>query len=120
ISGFVARVPSLKLGRYTLKNVIASFPDYSDAAAKVIVVNRNGNIGNGILKRFDVVFDYSRSRLFLRPNSVFKKPFEHDMSGMEFISFGKDYEQIMITRIEKGSAAAEAGLMEGDEILAIN
>jgi len=120
INGYAGRIKSLKLGKYTLKKVITSFPDYADAAAKVIAVNRNGNIGNGILKRFDVIFDYNRGRLYLRPGSQFKKPFEHDMSGIEFISFGEAYRRILITRVEEGSAAADAGLREGDEIVAVN
>lgn len=120
ISGYIGRIFSLKLGRYELKNVITSFPDYSSAASKVIAVNRNGNIGNGILKRFNVVFDYNRGKLYLHPNPRFREPFEHDMSGIEFTSLGPDYSRILVTRIEKGSAAEEAGIIAGDEILSIN
>jgi predicted aspartyl protease len=120
IKGYIGRVSSLKLGKYEMKDVIASFPDYSDVASKVISINRNGNLGNSVLKRFNVVFDYNRELMYLKPNYTFKEPFEHDMSGIEFTSFGENYKRIFITRVEQGSAADEAGLSKEDEILAIN
>lgn len=120
ISGYVGRISSIKLGKYTLSNVIASFPNYADVGSKIISVNRNGNMGIAILKRFQVVFDYSRSAMFLKPTSLLKEPFEHDMTGMEITSAGNDFDRLIVTRVEKGSPADETGIQRNDEILAIN
>lgn len=120
IDGYIARVSALRIGKFVLKDVLTSFPDYDHVGAKIRSFNRNGNIGNGVLKKFDIVFDYNRESLYIRPNGNYKEPFEHDMSGLEFISAGENYKQIIITRVEPGSAGAEAGLQEGDEILSIN
>ena len=120
ISGYIGRISSLKLGRYTLNNVIAAFPNYEDVGAKIISVNRNGNIGINILKRFYVVFDYGRSLMFIKPASLLDEPFEHDMSGMELTSSGENYNRLIVTRVEQGSPAAESGIRKDDEILAIN
>ncbi|MDF3077130.1 MAG: peptide-binding protein [Sphingobacteriaceae bacterium] len=120
IKGYLGRINSLKIGRYELKDVISAFPNYDEAAGKALSVNRNGNIGNSVLKHFNVVFDYSRKLMYLRPSLKYNEPFEHDMSGMELVAAGKELDHIMIARIEKGSAADDVGLEEGDEIVAVN
>lgn len=120
INGFLGRVRFIKIGKFEIKNVLSAFPDYKDAGAKISSVNRAGSIGNNILRRFDVVFDYSRSALYLKKTASFKTPFEHDMSGMELYSAGEGYKRLFVLRVEAFSAAYEAGIQEDDEILAIN
>lgn len=120
ISGHIARISSLKLGKYTLKNVVAAFPDYEDVGVRIASKSRNGNMGIAVLRRFNVVFDYGRSALYLRRSPRLKTPFEHDMSGMELTSAGNNYSRVFVTRVEAGSSADDAGIVTGDEILAIN
>lgn len=120
ISGYISRVRSLTLGKYTLNDVIAAFPDYDDVGSKVYSVGRNGNMGITVLKRFNVVFDYNESALYLKPGAVLTEPFEHDMSGMELTSAGDKFERVLVSRVESGSSADEVGLRKDDEILAIN
>lgn len=120
ISGYISRVKSLSLGKYTLSNVIAAFPDYDDVGSKVYSVSRNGNMGISVLKRFNVILDYNESALYLKPGTLLHEPFEHDMSGMELTSAGEKFERILVSRVEAGSSADEAGLRKDDEIIAIN
>lgn len=120
ISGYISRVKSLSLGKYTLNNVIAAFPDYNDVGSKVYSVSRNGNMGIAILKRFNVIFDYNGSALYIKPGIVLNEPFEHDMSGLELTSAGDKFDRILISRVEPGSSADEAGLRKDDELVAIN
>lgn len=120
INGYMARIPYIKLGKYQLKNIISAFPDYKDAAGKFTSVNRNGNMGNTILRRFHVVFDYNSHCIYLKPNPRFRESFEHDMSGIELAQSPPDYKRLYIARIEPGSAAEEAGLREDDVILSVN
>ncbi|WP_026897339.1 aspartyl protease family protein [Daejeonella oryzae] len=120
IKGYIGRIPSVKIGKFTLKNVIAAYPSYEDVGSKVRSIQRNGSVGNNILRRFDVVFDYHRQSMYIKPSSFLKEPFEHDMSGMELASGGKDFKRVIITRIEPSSPAEEVGLNKDDEILSIN
>jgi len=120
IDGYIGRISSFQLGKYTLNNIITAFPDYEDAASRVFSINRNGNMGLAIIKRFNVVFDYNRSAMYLKPITSLKESFEHDMSGMEIGSAGENYKRLIVTRVEPLSAAEKAGLIIGDEILAIN
>ena len=120
ISGYIGRIPAIRLGKYTLQNVIASFPSHEDVGSRVMTVKRNGNMGNSILKRFDVVFDYAAKAMYLKPSTYLKEPFEHDMSGMELASGGDEYNRVVVTRVEPFSPAEKIGLKTDDEIIGIN
>lgn len=118
ISGFISRINEIDIGKFKLKDVLASFPD--DTKSQITPsVPRDGNLGIGILKKFDVVFDYPDNTLYLRRGPLFKEPFEHDMSGLEYYSTG-NFSHVIISRVEPGSAGDEIGLQKGDEIMSIN
>jgi hypothetical protein len=122
ITGSLGRVEKLQIGKFELQNVITSFPDTNSVAAQIAKrVNRQGNIGCELLRRFDVVFDYSRNYIVLKPNKrSFRASFERDMSGMELRAKGDNFRTYTIDYIEKGSPADLAGIMSGDEIISIN
>lgn len=119
ITGFIARLDALEIGKFKIKGIISSFPDTDNNQAR-LSVPRDGNLGIGVLKRFSVILDYTGNAMYLKPNSNFKEPFEHDMSGIEYYAAGKNLERIIINRIEPGSAGDEIGLERDDEIVAIN
>lgn len=118
IMGHVGRISRFQLNKFVFNNMLTSFPDHADVAAKV-QVGRNGNLGNELLKRFNLIIDYSRSQLTLKPNNNYKQPFEHDMCGLELIAAGSAYNQFFISKVEPGSPAELADLQPGDEILFI-
>lgn len=120
INGHLGRIKFLKLGKFEIKDVLTAFPNYNDAAAKITSISRNGNLGNNILRRFEVVFDYSRSAMYLKPTAALKERFEHDMSGLELFSSGEGFKRLFVLRVESFSPAYEAGIEKEDEILAIN
>ena len=117
ISGYMGRVKSIDVGKYKVKNVIASFPDDN---TRLLAVKRDGNLGVDILKKFTIIFDYTNNSLYLKPSMNFNTPSEHDMSGLEYYAAGDKYKNIIIERVEPGSAGEEAGLCPNDEITSIN
>ena len=119
VQGFLGRVPRLQLGRYSLPNVLASFPNSADVHRR-IDVPRNGNVGYELLKRFSLVIDYPHQRLLLRPNEQFRDGFEHDMCGLEFMAVGADLRRYIILRVMPNSPAAAAGLTPEMELVSIN
>jgi len=120
ISGNIGRVSQFKLGSFTLNNVIASYPNYEEGGAKSIETGRNGSVGADLLRHFDLTIDYANLKLYLKPNSNFKLPFEHDMSGLEvYIEEGKS-NRFYVERIEPNSPGTKAGILEGDEIVSLN
>lgn len=120
IDGKLGRLPELRFDGLELKNIICSFPVYLHAADHKIPDNRNGNLGNEILSRFTVIFDYPQQRLYLKPNSTLHRPFEYDMSGLDLIATGKDFRNYLVTGTDAGSPAELAGLQENDLLLFIN
>lgn len=74
-------------------------------------------IGGEILHRFTVVFDYKQQRMIWEPNRYFSEAFAFDTLGAELqVKKGG----LAITALYSGSAAAEAGLKEGELITAID
>jgi len=119
INGYLGRVPALQLGRYRMPSLLTSFPDAADVALRA-EVPRNGNLGFELLKRFRVIIDYQHNVLLLRPNLMFREPFEHDMCGFDILATGANYRQFKVLRVEPNSPADRAGLRAGEEILSIN
>lgn len=114
VSGYLSRIKLVELGKYKVKNVIAAFPDENKIAPSI---PRDGNLGIGLLKKFDVIFDYANNAIYLKPGLEYRKHDEHDMSGMTYYSItDDDLVHIIIDKVEPGSAASEAGLKKGDEI----
>jgi hypothetical protein len=120
ISGNIGRVTEVQVGPYTLKDVIASYPNYEEGGAKSVETGRNGSVGADLLRHFDLTIDYANEKLYLKPNSNFKLAFEHDMSGLEvYIEEGKS-NRFYVERIEPNSPGTKAGILEGDEIVSLN
>jgi len=67
VQGATARATSFRLGRYTLKAPGVSCCGATEATSKMI--------GNEVLRRFTVTFDYPSSRIFITPNEAFEEGF---------------------------------------------
>jgi hypothetical protein len=113
VNGRLGRILGLSIGKFTLKNVVAGF-----YGTKLMALEKDGNLGNDALRRFNLVFDYSRQTLILEPNSRFNEPFESAMSG--FQADKTKAGEFMIRHILPESPAAEAGLLMDDCIVEIN
>jgi hypothetical protein len=119
INGFISRLTEVDIGRFKMKNVLASFP-VNNQKQGVEEQQRDGNLGIGILKRFTIIIDYPDSAVYLKPAVNFDDPFEHDMSGLEYYAGGENFEHVIISRVEPGSPGDEMGIEPGDEIMSIN
>ncbi len=76
-----------------------------------------GLLGNDLLRRFQVVLNYPQKEMHLTPNRFLGDAFDYSYSGVELYLVGN---KIKVGYLAPGSPAAEAGLQEGDEVIAIN
>jgi len=118
IDGHLSRVSNLNIGKYNINDVITSFPS-NDPSFKTSV-QRDGSVGIGILKRFDIIFDYQNNAMYLKPNSYLKEVFEHDMSGLSYHAAGENFDHLIVEKVDAGSSAEEVGIQAEDEIISIN
>lgn len=63
VQGATAQATSLRLGRYSVADPTVSCCGASDATSRLI--------GNEVLRRFTVTFDYPSSRILITPNSYY-------------------------------------------------
>ena len=117
MTGQVGRIAGFELGGYRLPNVIATFPDPEFETPRGLD-SKDGNLGSGILGRFNVTFDYVGKRMFLVPNKRFPKPFDWDMTGLSFDV--NDGGEIQVMAVLPGSAGAAAGVKLGESRVAVD
>lgn len=108
-------VKELKIGPYRFRNI----PTYifEDAFNVTSYPYLGGLIGNDILRRFNVIFNYSKKDIHMMPNSHFRDPFDYSYSGIELYFIDG---QIEIGTVAKGSPAELAGIKESDVLIAVN
>jgi predicted aspartyl protease len=109
------RVKSLKLGNVEIPAPVTDLA----LSQKGAFANRYlaGNVGGGVLRRFDVTFDYGKQRLIFEPNASFATPDSYDRSGMWLNREGAGF---AVKDVVAGGPAAAAGLKVGDAVLAID
>jgi hypothetical protein len=76
----------------------------------------SGNIEIGILKQFNVTFDYARQRLILEPNRFYGQLDVFNRSGMRLENNSPGWR---VASIFPGGPAERAGIHQGDIIVAI-
>lgn len=113
--GNVARAKRLRLGSIALADVVVDMSLQTQGALSYSAPA--GSIGSGLLKRFAVTFDYQRQRIHLAANAHVKERDAYDRSGL-WINQAR--EGFKIVAIVERSPAAEAGLSEGDTIVAVD
>jgi C-terminal processing protease CtpA/Prc len=75
-----------------------------------------GLIGNDLLRRFNVIFNYPQREIHLLPNSHFSDQFDYAYTGLGIYYIeGK----ILIIDIIKDSPAEKAGFKVGDELMSV-
>ena len=108
-------IKELKLGPYRFRNI----PTYifEDTYNVTSYPYLGGLIGNDILRRFNVIFNYAKRDIHMVPNSHFRDPFDYSYSGIELYFIDG---QIEMGAVAKGSPAELAGIKQGDIVVAVN
>jgi hypothetical protein len=103
VFGLKNRIDEMLLGDYTVHLPIVSYPDSLSYDANKLAKNRVGSIGNQILSRFYLIFDYPNNTIYLRTNKNFRKPYTIDMSGLEIVHEGFEFVKHRVTNFSRGA-----------------
>ncbi|MEJ2112678.1 MAG: PDZ domain-containing protein [Flavobacteriaceae bacterium] len=83
VYGKRSKIDEFWLNDFRFKNANVSFPDSTSILYAKQHKERNGSVAGNILKRFSIIFDYSKARITLKKNGNFKDPFSYNKSGIE-------------------------------------
>jgi hypothetical protein len=114
----IGRLARLQLGPFRFEEPVATVA--TDTAGALADPKIDGIIGGEILRRFTIAIDYGSKQLFFTPNSKIDEPFHTDMTGMALASADATFTTVIVRNLVAGSAAAEAGILVGDELRAVD
>ncbi|MGA9369764.1 MAG: aspartyl protease family protein, partial [Steroidobacteraceae bacterium] len=115
VKGVVVRVPEFTMAGVRVRGVVARLSLQKAGAFNTSALA--GSIGTGILKRFNVTFDYSRRRMLLQQEPGRDVPDEADRSGLWLGRSGTDFE---VFDVVPNGSAARGGVRKGDIVTAID
>lgn len=83
VYGKRSRISEVSLNSFTLEDVNVSFPNSESLIYVKQHKDRNGSVAGELLKRFNLIVDYSSKTMTLKKNKYFKTPFSYNKSGIE-------------------------------------
>jgi hypothetical protein len=108
-------IKEVKLGPFRFKHVpVYIFDDEFNVTSYPYL---GGLIGNDILRRFNIIMNYAKGDIYITPNSHYSDLFDYSYCGIELYYLNGI---IIIGDVAKGSPAEASGLLEGDQVIAVN
>ena len=108
-------IKEMRMGPYRFRNIpVFVFDDTFNLTSYPYL---NGIIGNDILRRFNIILNYSKKEFYFMPNSHYQEHFDYSYSGIELYMVDG---RIILGDVATGSPAEAAGLREGDIVIGIN
>jgi len=113
--GDMVRLPEFRIGSFRFTRITAELSRQTEGA--FAGKENAGNLGGEIWQRFTLILDYPESKIFLIPNARYETPFVANRSGL---ALDTDQGMTLIRAVIPDSPATEAGVHEGDIVLAID
>lgn len=114
---YEGRVKSFSFGSTTVENLPVGISQVTSGIQGEKKVA--GIIGNKLMNRFNVLFDYKTHKIYLEKNGRFSEDYPVNCSGID-VQLSKDKSKILIHQVIEGSAAASEGISVDDELVSIN
>ncbi|HET6767389.1 MAG TPA: aspartyl protease family protein [Chitinophagaceae bacterium] len=108
-------IKEMRMGPYRFRNIpVFVFDDTFNLTSYPYL---SGIIGNDILRRFNLILNYSKKEFYFMPNTHYQESFDYAYSGIELYMVDG---VIILGDVATGSPAEAAGLREGDVLIGIN
>jgi hypothetical protein len=108
-------IKEMRIGPYRFRNIpVFVFDDTFNLTSYPYL---NGIIGNDILRRFNLILNYSKREFYFMANTHYLDGFDYAYSGIELYMIDG---QVILGDVARGSPAEKAGLKEGDVLIGIN
>ena len=120
IEAVIGRIPTIYWGEWQQQEVISFFQQTDSLEDREISNYRNGLIGNELLSRYHLIFDYYAEQLWVKPARKYKHKFVFDRSGITVIATGTTSRTFLVQYVLPDSPAALAGVQRGDRVLRVN
>jgi hypothetical protein len=114
-TGQLQTLRAFEVGGHVVHGVSATFTQMKSGA--FAAWSQAGNLGLSVLSRFLPTFDYRTQSLYLDPEKR-ATPLPKNRSGMSFSKDAPGAFTVLVVRA--GSPAATAGIVQGDQIVAVN
>jgi len=109
VYGKRVRFDNINFSDFQFEQPIISLPDTISFLKKNILKGRDGSVGGEILKRFNVIFNYSKQIISLNKNSNFNNKFYYNMAGFDIQYNGID---IVEEKIQSDSPTSSKNITE--------
>lgn len=117
ILGNQFRAISVKIGNYKIELPVLDYSE--DRSGALSSAEMGGLLGNKILEKFKVIFDFGNQKLHLKPNGN-KNTYESTLTGFSYADRRDTEDGLFITGIYENTEASQLGLAVGDVITELN
>lgn len=107
----MAPVPKLTVASYAMTDFIGGFSDGWDDAGS------QGMLGNRVLNRFNLWFDYKNSQLWVQPHQGLTTSTQPDAAGLKLLPRHKSGAKVVV--VYANGAASKLNIKEGDIVTRI-
>ena len=122
VEGYMGRTNLLNIDSLIFEQLPTHFQVLPHIEDLSILDGRNGFIGNYLLKKYKIIFDYKTPAVYFKKNKSKSKSKtnDYDKSGLVLFVTGKNLNNFIIKNIIENSPAEKAGILPEDRLLSIN
>lgn len=118
ILGYLGKVDAIQNSIINIIEPVISYQQIDSLYLPKNFIQRDGILGNHILKNYDMIIDYSNSTLYMKQIRK-SESWAFDRSGISVKAMGMNFDHYVIEYVVADSPADRAGIKKGDRIVSV-